>query len=224
MRPPVARTGPKAEEPMRKTLCMAVLLGLAVTPFMAAAQAPAKQAPAAPQTDVPTVPPDQQATKEQIARLLEAMHLRKQFDNSMAIISAVMQQQMHAHMQAVLAKEPEARRPTPEQQAALEKLTDKYMQKAMHIYPTDELLDDAAKVYRRHMTRSDVEAYIAFYNSPPGQHLLEEQPVMMKEIMTMAMQRVQEHSQELYKDMAKDLKDYLATQKSSGAAPAKSKQ
>ena len=40
----------------------------------------------------------------------------------------------------------------------------------------DDLIRDVVPVYQRHLTRSDVEALIAFYSSPVGQKLRREQP------------------------------------------------
>lgn len=47
----------------------------------------------------------------------------------------------------------------------------------------DDLIRDVVPVYQRHLTRSDVEALIAFYSSPVGQKLRREQPAMMRETM-----------------------------------------
>jgi len=128
------------------------------------------------------------------------------------MLPTVVQQQMHAQMKEILASVPSATQPTADQQAAIDKLMNKYMEKALSIYPLDEMIDDAVTVYQRHVSRSDVDAYIAFYSSPPGQHLLDAQPVIMHEYMPMVMQRVEERSKELNDEMVKDLQGFLKTQ------------
>ncbi len=163
------------------------------------------------------VPPDQQATKEQLAKLFEVMRLHQQFDNMMKVMPQMAEQQMRAQMKEMLAATPDAKKLTPEQQAALDKLMSKYLEKAQSIYPINEMLDDAASVYQRYMSRSDVDAYIAFYNSPPGQHLLDAQPLILKEYMPLAMKRVQERSAKLSAEMAVDMQEFMREQaKASG--------
>ena len=167
------------------------------------------------------IPPDQQATKAQLAKLFEVMRLRQQFDGMIKMLPAMVQQQMHAQMKEMLAQMPAGKTPTPEQEAALDKLMKKYMEKAVAIYPADELIDDATTVYQRHMTRTDVDAFIAFYSSPAGQHLLDAQPVIMQEYMPMVMQRIQSRTKELYLEMAGDMQEFLkesAPQGSAGSA------
>ncbi len=59
----------------------------------------------------------------------------------------------------------------------------KYIQKAMTIYSAEDMIEDMTAVYQRHLTGADVDAMIAFYSSPAGQHLLDAQPSIMKEYM-----------------------------------------
>ncbi|MFZ0800325.1 MAG: DUF2059 domain-containing protein [Terriglobales bacterium] len=49
--------------------------------------------------------------------------------------------------------------------------------------PVDEIIDAMVPIYQKHLTKSDLEAVIAFYSSPVGQKLLKEQPAMMAEGM-----------------------------------------
>ena len=57
---------------------------------------------------------------------------------------------------------------TADQQAAIAKISDKYLQKAFNLFTIDELLDDMAGIYQRHVSCSDVDAYIAFYQFTAG--------------------------------------------------------
>jgi|SRR5208282_2156620 len=50
-------------------------------------------------------------------------------------------------------------------------------------FPVDEIIDAVVPIYQKHLTKSDLEAIIAFYSSPVGQRLLKEQPAMMAEGM-----------------------------------------
>lgn len=193
-------------------MALAGTAGYAQTPTEAAHEAAPDAATAA------QIPADQQATREQLAKLFEVMRMRQQFDSLLKMIPAMVEQQMHAQMKEMVAQMPGAREPTPEQQAALDKLMSKYMQKAANIYPAAEMIADASTVYQRHLTRSDVDEYIAFYSSPAGQHLLDAQPVIMREYMPMVMGRMQARSKELYADLAKDIHEAMSASVSQGPA------
>lgn len=185
----------------------------------AAPSAPATQQPAA---DAALVPPEQQATREQLTKLFDVMRLRQQFDSMTRMMPAIVQQQVHEQMAEMAAAIPGGKQLSPQQQEAFDKLTSKYLQKANTLYPADEMMDDAMKVYQHHMSRTDVDAYIAFYSSQPGQHLLDAQPVIMKEYMPVVTGKVQERTKMLYAEMAKDLQEFVKSQAPQSApAPAK---
>lgn len=207
---------------MKTAYSVLAALGLSLAPF-ALAQSPAAQpAPAAqaPIATVDVVPSDQQATREQLAKLFEVMRLRQQFDSMTKMMPAIVQQQVHEQMSQMAASVPGGKQLSPEQQTAFDKLMDKYMHKASTLYPADEMIEDAMTVYQRHMSRADVDAYIAFYSSAPGQHLLDAQPVIMKEYMPVVSDKVQERTKQLYAEMAQDLQDFMKSQ-APQAAPAK---
>ena len=148
------------------------------------------------------------------------MRLRQQLDATMKAIPAMIQQQLHTQLDAANAKLPDGSQPCAEQQAKLEALMKKYMDRAATLYPPEEMMADIAMVYRLHLSKTDVDAYIAFYNSPAGQHLLDAQPLIMQEYMPMVMQRVQAGSKELSDEMNKDLEDLMKSTPSPGATPA----
>lgn len=210
---------------MRRLYAAAALAALSLSPW-ALAQSPS--APAAPATQQPAaepsaeVPADQQATREQLTKLFEVMRLRKQFDSMTKMMPAIVQQQVHEQMAEMAAAIPNGKQLPADQQAAFDKLTEKYLQKATTLYPADEMIDDAMTVYQHHMSRTDADAYIAFYSSEPGQHLLDAQPVIMKEYMPVVTGKVQERTKMLYADMAKDMQELIKSQapQSAPSAPA----
>ena len=179
-------------------------IALALAPWTIA-QTPADQ-PAATQAQTAAIPPDQQPTKEQLAKLFEMTRLRKQVQSVQKMMQSMIQQQINAQ-----AKEGAANLPggslTPDRQAAIAKITDKYLEKAFNIVSIDELLDDMTAIYQRHVSRSDVDAMIAFYSSTAGQHLLDAQPVIMQEYMPVVMKRVQERSKVLADEQTKEMEE-----------------
>ncbi len=125
-------------------------------------------------------------------------------------------------MDEIYKKLPAGQQPTPQQQADLERLMNQYMQKALNIYPIDEMLSDMGTIYQRHLSKTDVDALIAFYGSPAGQHLLDAQPVIMREYMPLVMQRVQKSTAELTDEMMKDAQEVIKpVAPPAGAAPSK---
>lgn len=163
---------------MSKALCIAVVLGmgLALTPCVALAQAPAEQTTAA---SAAVIPDDQQPTKEQLARLFALMQVKEHLISTIQTI----QQQFFAQARQLQKDHPE----TAAQDAAV--ATNKLLEQ---IVDPDEMLADMISVYQKHLTRSDTDGMIAFYSSPAGQHWIAAQPTITKEYMPIVMKRVQE--------------------------------
>ncbi len=196
---------------MKKFIQIALAIGFALSSTFVHPQTvqPTAAATPAPAADAPSVvPPDQQATKEQVAKLFEVMHLREQYASMMKMFPAMIQQQMRQQEKETMASLPGGGQDLdPKLQSELNGVVDRYIEKAMSLYPVDEMLDDVAAIYQRHFTREDVDAYIAFYSTPAGQHFLQMTPVIMKEYMPLVMQRTQERSKDLISEMVKELAD-----------------
>jgi hypothetical protein len=181
-----------------------IAMALAFAPLAAYAQAPADQPAAA--TAAPVIPADQQPTKEQLAKLFDLMRVHQQVQSMLTAMQSMMQQQLSAQTKE-RAGQLGGDSLTSDQQAAIAKIADKYMQKAFNILTIDELLDDMTAIYQRHISRSDVDALIAFYSTPAGQHLLDAQPAILKEYMPVIMQRVQERSKALGEAEAREMEE-----------------
>lgn len=206
---------------MKKFYAAVALASLSLMP-LALAQSPAAPSASTTQTPAAVVPADQQATREQLEKLFEVMRLRQQFNQLMTMMPRAVEQGIHEEMQQAITEMPSAQQLTAAQQAQLTAIMDKYMKKAMELYPADEMMQDAIGVYQRHMSRSDVNAYIAFYKSPPGQRLLDAQPVIMKEYMPIVMAKAQDRSKALYAEMMQDIVNFTKAQApQSSPAPAK---
>lgn len=200
---------------MRMKASIVAGLGLAViaAPW-SIAQAPAPTQPA----QVVAIPEDQQASKEQIGKLFEVMRLRQQMASMEQMMPQMVQKQIQAQTKDLMDKMPNGPALTPEQQEQVGKVTKLYMEKAFRIYPAEEMISDATQVYRRHISRDDADALIAFYGSPVGQRLLDAQPAIMQEYMPLVMGRMQERIKLLTGDMAKAMQDAM---KAPSSAPEK---
>jgi hypothetical protein len=164
------------------------------------------------------IPEDQQPTKDQLAKLFEVMRLRQQLQSYLTMMPAMIQQQIQTQFKDATSKlggEPL----TADQQAQLDSVMHKYLEKAVNVVSIDEMLGDMGTVYKRHVSSSDVDAYIAFYQSAAGQHLLDAQPAIMQEYMPLAMDRVKERSKELTDQMIADIQELTKTTTPSAEKP-----
>jgi hypothetical protein len=131
---------------------------------------------------------------DQMQLLMKAMPLS---------MSNIIKGQFQGHVALKTENRPDAL--TPQQQAALAALMNKYMQKALTFYSTNDMIADMSPIYQRHMTRMDVDAYIAFYSSPVGQRMVNLQPAIEKEYMPLGMRHILAAQKELTDEMKKEI-------------------
>lgn len=125
-------------------------------------------------TDVP-------ATRDQVKHLFEVMHVHEQMRTTMDAI----RKQMHQVMRdAVKKRGPEV---TEGEMAKIEAM-EAENSKSLDL---NGMLDDLIPVYQKHLTKSDIDAMIAFYDTPTGQKLMREQPQMAAESMQAVSARMQ---------------------------------
>ncbi len=207
---------------MKKLFAIAFVVALVLSAPFVRSQAGQPAAFATPPPDASTpsvVPPDRRPSKEQVAKLFEVMRVREQYTSMMKMFPAMFQQQMRQQEKEMVANRPGGTKLTPEQQAALDKLEGSFFEKAMNLITVNEMLDDMAGIYQRHFTREDVDAYIAFYSTPAGQHLLQMTPIVMQEYMPLVMQRVQTRSKDLTAEFSKQLADLLKSSAPGATTP-----
>lgn len=205
---------------MNRLRSTALVAGLALAAFSAFAQAP--QIPAAQPAAATAIPPDQQATPEQIQKFFEVAHLHKQMEMMMGMMPRLIVQSFQAQMKNINEKLPLGKKLMPQDQAALEKVMYKYSQQAMNIYSIDDMIADAVPVYQRHISRTDADALIAFYGSPVGQHILDAQPIIMQEYMGVIMGNIQDRSKRLTDEMTAEMQKIVKPDLTDGgSSPAK---
>jgi uncharacterized protein len=121
-------------------------------------------------------PPAAKPTTAQVLKLLALLRVR---DDLQATLDNLKQQMQREAEAAFREKIPN---PSPAQLESLSGIVDQSFGEVS----LDDLIHDLVPVYQRHLTRSDVEALVAFYGSPPGQKILNEQPAMIRESMQAA--------------------------------------
>lgn len=145
---------------------------------------------------------DAPATKEDVAKLFETMHIHEQMHNMMEVM---FKQSRQIAQDALKKRVPEI---TQKDLDRMDAMMDR-MQKQLDV---DGILDDMIPVYQKHLTKEDVAAMQAFYGTPTGQKILREQPAMTAE----AMRAVQPRTEK----MMNNIMDEVEKMAKEGAKPA----
>jgi len=188
----------------RKQLWFALLtLGLALASRVSVCQTtpaessePSKQET---QNSAPAIPPEYQATKEQVTRLFEAMRVRELTMRVSQGLRIRLLQQLREAVGNDNSRLPQ------EERLAIAKLLNKYAANSENVYPVDEILADLSTVYQRYLTQEDADATIAFYASKAGQDLLNAEPRIGGEAMSMVQQRAKEKGDAFAEELKKEL-------------------
>lgn len=151
-------------------------------------------------------------SKEEVLRFLDLMQVRAR----LVQVTDSMKKSMKAGAEASLRQR--LPNPTPQQREKVDGYADAIFQD----FPSDELVDAMVPIYQRHLTKSDLDAIVSFYDSPAGKKLLKEQPAMMSEAMQASqdimLQKMGELSQRLDGQVAQLAKE--EKRKTKPAAPA----
>jgi len=152
-----------------RALLLLVLLAVAAPLYAQQSVAEAaRQAKAKPEGLAADAP-----TRDQVMKLLDLLQIRK----SMSLMMDGMKQAMKQGAQETFRER--VPNPTPKQLEALNGMVDDLMADM----PLDEMIEAMVPIYRRHLSKTDVDEVIRFYSSAVGQKLLREQPQMIQEGM-----------------------------------------
>jgi hypothetical protein len=121
------------------------------------------------QTNDPNAP----ATKEDIARYFEAVHSRQMLDQ----MADAMSKSTHQMVHDMYLKDKDKLPPDFEEQAS------KHVDEMFKNMPWDEMMQAMMPVYQKHFTKGDIDAVVAFYNSPTGQKMVRQLPAILSESM-----------------------------------------
>jgi len=114
---------------------------------------------------------DAPATKEDVEKLFATMRIREQMHSMMETMSKQSRQMAQDNLKK---RFPQL---TQKDLDRINQLTDRIWSQM----DFDGMISDMVPVYQRHLTKEDVSAMEAFYETPTGQKLLREQPVMTAE-------------------------------------------
>jgi hypothetical protein len=172
----------------------------------------------------PVVAPENQPSADQLSKLFEVMRIKQQMQSVRQMVPSMVAQQIQTSMKQTMEALPASSKPSAEQRERMQQVMAKYVGKSMDLYPTEEMLTDMITIYQRHLSKDDVDGLIAFYNSAPGQHLLDAQPVISQEYMPLVMGKVAERSRVLTQEMMKEMAAIAPSTKPGETKPAAVKQ
>ncbi len=116
---------------------------------------------------------DAPASKEDIERYFQVMHLRDTMKQMTDMMTKQMRQMTHAQISKDAANLP----------SDFETRMNKMVEDQLKDFPMEEMLQAMIPVYQKHWTKGDVDAMVAFYSTPTGQKVLRELPATMAEGM-----------------------------------------
>lgn len=126
-------------------------------------------------------PADPASTRDDIQRLFTTMRVQEQMRATMETMIAqqreMIGQMLRKHNRRVSGED-------------IDEVADS-AQEFLKNFPLDDLVENMIPVYQKHLTKTDVDAMVAFYSSPTGQKLLREQSGMAAESMQAVSIRVQ---------------------------------
>jgi len=152
---------------------------------------------------------DAPAAKEDIQKLFEVMQIHKQMRQ---VMDSMMKQQS-AMMHETL------KRRYPQISAERIARADRLMEETMKDMPMDAMLDDMIPIYRRHFSKTDIDAMSTFYASPTGQKMMREMPALTSESMQASYARMQKQMDVIMQRAEQIVKEDQEKQKSAPATP-----
>ena len=158
------------------------IIVLSVTLFAApvyAQQGAAEAAKQAKSKKTAALPADA-PTRQEVLKLFEMLQISKTMELA---IQAAKQQSNEMAEELIQEKAPDA---TPEQKQQIRQMVSEEMTHALGPQAIREMMEATVPVYQRHLSKSDLEAMMAFYATPVGKKVLREQPAMMQESMQAA--------------------------------------
>jgi hypothetical protein len=195
---------------MRSRLVLLVLVALVAIPLSGNGQTPSAAPPNRSAATSREIPAAEKPSREQLLKLFQVMRIRSQMEEMLRMLPAALQQQLQSEQTEVeLSLMQLGGELTAAQKSARDRVTQKYFALAEKQYPVDEMLSDMVEVYQRNLSREDVDGIIAFYRSTPGQHLLDAQPLMAKEVMPAVTKKFEDRDKDLVERYKKELNDVM---------------
>lgn len=162
-------------------------------------------------------PASNAATKQDVEQLLTLTGVKERMHQMWAQMG---QQMALTAAESFHLKNPDA---TPLQVRKVQQVVEKSFQNSVAVLSPDELINAVVPIYQKHLSHSDIQAIIAFYNTDAGKRFLKEQPAMQTESMQAVQPIIQKHLPEMQAAAEKAVQQTLHPYtKSSGGDASKS--
>lgn len=148
-----------------------------------------------------------QASKEEIQQLFDVMQSRKMIDQ----MSSTMLQQIPAMVTDSLQKQFPTM--TDEEREEFQKFVVSNTSAMLKNAPFDEMMAAMIPAYQAHLTHSDVQNMIAFYQSPTGKKLISEMPAVMNDSMQAMLPVMQKWMEQNNAEMQKNVEEFARKMK-----------
>lgn len=186
-------------------LVCTLVLGLALA-GASSAQVPPQAGAVQPEV----LPVEQQATREQLARYFEVLRARETLASILKMAAKASKPQIDKSVDDLLATTPVLNQMTAQEKDQYRQIMYKFAEQSSSVIDMDLYLQDSIEVNQKYLSRSDVDALIAFYSSPAGQHFLNQQPAVLSELMQRSMPRISTRVKDLSDQESKDLQALIA--------------
>src|SRR5580693_2828473 len=154
-------------------------------------------------------PGETPASKEDIQKLFEVMQIHQQMRQ---VMDAMMKQQSAMIHETLKNRYP---------QTSAERIAraDQLISETMKDMPMDAILEDMIPIYRRHFSKTDIDAMSTFYASPTGQKMMREMPALTSEAMQASYARMQKQMDAMMQRAEQIVKEDQQKPKSAPATP-----
>jgi uncharacterized protein len=136
---------------------------------------------------------DAAATKEDVQRYFETMHMRETMQATMDQVAAGMDEVMHERLKD--------QNLPPELEGKVSKIT----ADALHSISIDDILKAIEPVIQKNYTQRELRALVAFYATPDGQSIQKKQPTVTAETMRVTSTVIQQLQQDLVARIQEEL-------------------
>jgi hypothetical protein len=199
---------------MRSRLVLLVLIALVAIPLSGNSQIPSTAPTNRSAAASREIPAAEKPSREQLLELFQVMRIRSQMEEMLRMLPAALQQQLQSEQTEVEINLMQlGGELTAAQKSARDRITQKYFVLAEKQYPVDEMLSEMVEVYQSNLTREDVDGITAFYRSTAGQHLLDAEPLMAKQVMPAVTKKFEARDKDLVERYKKELNDVMGPPK-----------
>jgi hypothetical protein len=118
-----------------------------------------------------------QSTRDEVVRFMDLLQVRSRMTT---ILDSMRVQQKRLAEQSLKQEKPNA---TPQEIQRADQVVDTALNTTLSGQTIDEMINALVPIYQRHFSKADLDGILAFYTSPVGQKLQNEQPAIMQESM-----------------------------------------